>query len=126
MTKLAYLADIFEHLNELDIKIQGKNENILTCSDKLKGFKEKIVLWKNELARESLEMFPRSNQISVVDKDLVLGLSQEHLALLHQKYDHYFFTINSEQCVWIRNPFSADAEISTQKLLIIAFERKLS
>ena len=61
-------------------------------------------------------MFPRSNQISVVDKDLVLGLSQEHLALLHQKYDHYFFAINWEQCDWIRNPFSADAEISTEKL----------
>ena len=94
--------------------MQGKNENILTCSDKLKEFKEKIVRWKNKLIRESLEMFPRSNQISVVDKDLVLGLSQEHLALLHQKYDHYFFTINSEQYDWIRNLFSADAEISTQ------------
>ena len=57
-------------------------------------------------------MFPRSNQINVVDK----GLSQEHLALLHQKYDHYFFTINSEQYDWIQNPFSAHTEISTQKL----------
>jgi len=24
----------------------------------------------------------------------VLDLTQEHLTLLHQKYDHYFFTIN--------------------------------
>ena len=28
--KLAYLADIFAHLNELTTKIQGRNENILT------------------------------------------------------------------------------------------------
>ena len=61
-------------------------------------------------------MFPRSNQISVVHKDSVLGLSQER-PLLYQKYEHYFFTINSEQYDWIRNPISADAEISTQKLL---------
>ena len=61
-------------------------------------------------------MFPRSNQISAVDKDLVMDLSQKHLALLHQKYDHYFFAINSEQYNWTRNPFSADAEISMQKL----------
>ena len=114
--KPAYLANIFEHLNELDIKMQGKNENILTCSDRLKGFKEKIVLWKNELIRELLEMFPRSNQISAVDKDLVLDLSQKHLALLHQKYDHYFFAINSEQYDWTQNPFSADVEISMQNL----------
>ena len=114
ITKLACLAELT--INELNIKMQGKNENILTCSDKLKGFKEKIVLWKNELIRGSLEMFPRSNQISAVDKDLVLDLSQKHLALLHQKYDHYFFAINSEQYDWIRNSFSTDAEISTQKL----------
>ena len=75
IAKLAYLADIFKHLNELNNKKQGKNENILTCSDKLKRLKEKIVLWKNELIRGSLEMFPRSNQISAVDKDLVLDLS---------------------------------------------------
>ena len=36
IAKLAYLADIFEHLNELNIKMQGKNDNILTYSDKLK------------------------------------------------------------------------------------------
>ena len=30
IAKLAYLAYIFEHLNELNIKMQGKNENILT------------------------------------------------------------------------------------------------
>ena len=41
IAKIVYLADICEHLNELNIKMQGKNENILTCSDKLKGFKEK-------------------------------------------------------------------------------------
>ena len=61
-------------------------------------------------------MFSRSNQISAVDKDLVLDLSQKHLALLYQKYDHYFFAINSEQYDWIWNPFSVGAEISTQKL----------
>ena len=61
-------------------------------------------------------MFPKSNQISAVDKDLVLYLSQKHLALLYQKHGHYFFAINSEQYDWIQNPFFADAEISTQKL----------
>jgi len=34
-------------------------------------------------------------------------------AFLHQKYDCYFFTINMEQYIWIRNPFSANVEIST-------------
>ncbi|GFQ75579.1 zinc finger BED domain-containing protein 5 [Trichonephila clavata] len=36
LAKLAYMSDIFEHLNE-NKKMQGRNENILTCSDKLQG-----------------------------------------------------------------------------------------
>jgi len=40
------MTEIFERLNELNIKTQGITENILTCSDKLKVFKKKIVLWK--------------------------------------------------------------------------------
>ncbi|GFQ86280.1 zinc finger BED domain-containing protein 5 [Trichonephila clavata] len=37
IAKLAYMADIFQHLNELNKKMKGRNENILTCSDKLQG-----------------------------------------------------------------------------------------
>ncbi|GFR02988.1 SCAN domain-containing protein 3 [Trichonephila clavata] len=33
--KLAYMADILKRLNEFNKKMQGRNENILTCSDKL-------------------------------------------------------------------------------------------
>jgi len=45
------MIDISQHLNEPSIKMQGKNENILTCSNNLKGFKQKIVFWKIELPR---------------------------------------------------------------------------
>ena len=41
IAKLDYMTDIFEHLNELNIKTQGKNENILTCSYKQKVLNRK-------------------------------------------------------------------------------------
>jgi len=61
-------------------------------------------------------MFLRSNQNSTIDKEFVLDLAQEHLTLLHQKYDQYFFTISTEQYGWIRNPFLAIAKMLTQDL----------
>ena len=61
-------------------------------------------------------MFPRSNQNRTTNKEFVLDLVQEHLTLLHQKYYHYWFTINTEQCSLIRNPFSAKAAVSVHKL----------
>ena len=38
IAKLAYMADLFEQMNELHIKIKGISENILIFSDKLHGF----------------------------------------------------------------------------------------
>jgi len=61
-------------------------------------------------------MFLRSNQNRTIDKEFVLDLAKKHLSLSHQKYDHYFFTINAEQSDWIRNPFSANAEMIIQEL----------
>ena len=57
------------------------------------------------LTRRSLEMFLRNNQNKTIDKEFVLDFAQEHLTLIHQKHDHYLFTINTEQYDWIRNLF---------------------
>jgi len=42
-------------------------------------------------------------------------MTQKHLTLLHKKYDRYFFTINTEQYDWIRNPFSAKCSTVRQR-----------
>ncbi len=42
--KLAYLADIYQHLHNLNTSMQGMNENILTSTDKLLTFKNKLAV----------------------------------------------------------------------------------
>lgn len=116
IAKLAYMADIFEHLNELNRKLQGRNENILTCSDKLQGFIKKLELWQKELQKGCLEMFERTNQITTVNKQLIVDLAQQHLSLLRQKFHQYFYCFNTEKYDWIRNPFAANAINSTEEL----------
>ena len=117
IAKLAYMANVFEHMNELDIKMQGISENILTCSDKLDGFQQKLLLWQNELRLGFLEIFPRSHKNQkTVEKGFVFNLAKEHLTLLQQKYDKYFFEINTKLYYWIRNPFSANIVMLTKKL----------
>ncbi len=46
---LAYLADIYQHLNNLNTSMQGTKENILTSTDKLLAFKNKLAAWKKHL-----------------------------------------------------------------------------
>ena len=62
-------------------------------------------------------MFPRSykNQVNV-EKGFLLNLAKEHLTLTKQKYDEYLFAINTKNYDWIRNPFSANAKITTKEL----------
>jgi hypothetical protein len=55
--KLAYLADIYQHLNKLNSSMQGNKENILTCTDKILDFKSKLGVWKNHISKGSFEMF---------------------------------------------------------------------
>jgi hypothetical protein len=43
---LAYLADIYQHLNTLNIIMHGSKEHILTSTDKILAFKNKIQVWK--------------------------------------------------------------------------------
>ena len=45
-TQLAYLVDVFELLNSLNKKLQGKESDIITHSDHIRVFIEKVLLWK--------------------------------------------------------------------------------
>ena len=47
IAKIACMADVFEHMNELNIKMQRISENGLTCSEKLHGFQQKLQPWQN-------------------------------------------------------------------------------
>ena len=47
--KLVYLTDIFYHLNEVNTRMQGQNENLLTSTDKINGFRSKLHLWQQHV-----------------------------------------------------------------------------
>ena len=55
--KSAYMAGILQHLNELNIRMQGQNENILTSTDKINRFRSKMQLWQQCVKNTVLDMF---------------------------------------------------------------------
>ena len=57
-SKLAYLADIFHEPNILNSGMQGRNENILSSTDKIIAFQKKVNIWKKRITAGNLEMFP--------------------------------------------------------------------
>ena len=54
---LAYLADIFEALNQLNKKLQGPGTNIIVHSDAINAFVVKLNLWRQRAKNNNLHHF---------------------------------------------------------------------
>ena len=54
---LAYLADIFRHMNDLTVSMQGAGSNKLAAEAKAEAFKSMVSLWKRRALGELLEVF---------------------------------------------------------------------
>jgi hypothetical protein len=56
IAKLAYLSDIYSHLNEIDRKMLSKDEPIFSTTKKIEGFKGTLKLWLVYLEKGSIEI----------------------------------------------------------------------
>lgn len=114
--KLAYLADIFHHLNLVNTNLQGPNENILTSTDKLTAFKDKVKLWLLNMDAGQTGMFPLFTG-EENHNPLVLETVKAHLSSLESNLNSYFPDLDVDRYHWIRNPFLAipdTAEVELQ------------
>ncbi len=87
--KLAYLSDIYQHLNNLNTSMQCTKENTLTSTGKLLALKNKVVVRKKHLSRGNVEMFPLLLQTQA-EYENVIPLITSHLGSLSEKLDKYF------------------------------------
>ena len=113
--RLAFLADMFCHLNELNRKLQGVDSNLLGQRDKIAAFIAKLELWKKKVqtgrsrvAFPTLEKMSETNGISeVVQSDAV-----DHISRLIKEFHRYFpgFEHNTPVMAFTRNPFKYSIE----------------
>ena len=63
--RLAFLADMFSHLNSLNHKLQGVDINILGLKDKIAAFIAKLKLWKTKMqSGQKVESFSMMSELS--------------------------------------------------------------
>jgi len=111
---LAYLADIFGHLNEVNLSIQGPDLTILDVTERLQAFQAKLHLWKRRLETDNFVNFPVLEEVisqTRIDNTEVLspslrGNMPENLDSLQQSFKSYCSEdMNFE--LWIWSPFLA-------------------
>ena len=92
--KLAYLADMSNLLNQLNLSLQGRDANILLSQNKIIAFIKKLNIWKARISDNVVDMFPvLCDYIAnkpLIDKELIFSDIQPHLELLSEHFKKYF------------------------------------
>lgn len=58
LADLAFLTDMTQHLNKLNLKFQGKGHNIVNLYGYVNDFRSKLELFKTSLSRMIFLFFP--------------------------------------------------------------------
>ncbi|CAG9791495.1 unnamed protein product [Diatraea saccharalis] len=96
---LAYLSDIFDSLNSLNLKLQGGDSNIIYHRDAIKTFTEKLQLWDRKVLAEPSNYvhFPKLYSLSEETRFMDVFQDAEtkkkisnHLRCLTDEFSRYF------------------------------------
>lgn len=108
VAKLAYLCDLFEHLNHLNSSMQGMGTNVVSSGDKVRGFCKKLQSWLSRVNRGDYSSFKLlgglagSGVVSGSDRATITA----HLSTLRCHIKDYF--PESAPDTWLVAPFEAD------------------
>lgn len=114
---LAYLADVFTKLNNLNLSLKGKDSHLLHMYDKLNGYIKKIKLWERKCENGDVSCFPLFDAhlaSTDVDRNRVVKMVKAHLYKLDTDFNQYFHAIEakSEKLDWVRNSFRVNESSS--------------
>lgn len=98
LCKISYLADLFTHLNVLNLKLRGPDTNIFVVEDKIEAMIEKLKLWVNRVERKSYTSLPvlqkfltkSEDNLPVEVQDMIVKLMTDFASALRK----YFPTPN--------------------------------
>lgn len=103
---IAYLADLFSKFNEVNLKLQGNELNLIKAKSILSSFVSKLMFWQRTLERNELSQFP-SLKLKTPTKEDLLAYCQ-HLEMLHSDMCTRFEDILSLEIPdWILDPFNS-------------------
>ena len=106
---LFYLADIFGHINNVNLAMQGSGVTILDAAEKLNAFLFKLSLWTCRLEVGNYVNFPLLEDLILKDEtwkesDIFISMRKEfcsHLDTLQTSLEGYFNLVSLKNEAWI-------------------------
>lgn len=91
LMKLAYLSDMFQKLNELNLQMQGTNTH-LPLADKITSFTRKLEMWEQRVKEGNIDSFESLKSFTEVNKlqNTVIPCMTTHISALQKHFQRYF------------------------------------
>lgn len=111
ISDLAFLTDIMEHMNCLNIKLQGKNQVITEMYDSVRAFVIKLRLWESQLKNNNLIHFPTLKSLGCVNAESL----KTYTAIISDLLADFDSRFKDFQCLEVdfklfATPFSVDVD----------------
>ena len=106
---LAYLSDIFGHLNSFCLSLQRFDMNVILAKEKLNGFTSKLVIFKERILSYNYANFSNFDEITTEvggGEQSCFDKIADHLTILTHSFAGYFKSGELGRFEdWIRDPF---------------------
>lgn len=115
---MAYLADVFNRFNELNLQTQGRHANCFDFYNKIEAFQKKLGMWKQEAEKNEFSAFPLTDNLLSHNELLVEHIQPIIVSHLEQLVDHFRdqFPDKSDprkDHLWVVEPFLNSKEENT-------------
>ncbi|XP_061765907.1 general transcription factor II-I repeat domain-containing protein 2-like [Nerophis ophidion] len=104
MEAVAFLADITSHLNDLNLKLQGKKNTVCALMSEVRAFQRNLELFKRDIQEELLH-FPKLLELTKGEGDHQCHLEflEKLIANFKTRFDG--FILGKQVLLFIENPF---------------------
>ena len=93
--RIFYLVDLFEHVNQLNKTLQGRNIDLVDCAEKVRSFLNKLSLWRMHLQKNEFVFF--CNLAKTAPSLEVIASCTNHLQKLKRRYDQKISRYNQNK-----------------------------
>lgn len=89
IARLAFLADVTEHLNVLNLQLQGKDLLICDLYSHIHAFEVKLQLWEIHLEQNNFTYFPRTGSCQDVDVDTCVEFIRDVKSEFKNRFEQF-------------------------------------
>ena len=115
---LAYLADVFGHLGNTNLSLQGRDVTVSEVKDKMAGLTARMETWQAQIkvgSTISLLLLERRLKMNRIDlPDNIKTFIIEHLEIVSAEFRSYF-NDNTLHVSWYRDPFNTEIDPNTEQ-----------